>query len=129
MSFKILGMRQQSLRDGKNPGEPYNCSLFTALREFSKDDVGEGNAGRAHPNTKVEKTELKCEETKVVRVCRTGYEKGENSTERKLWGSAMHVRKLLEARERSTPQNEKSQCSKLTRLEILPVTTSQAGKT
>lgn len=39
----------------KNPGEPYNCSLFAALREFSKDDVGEGNAGRVHPSTRVEK--------------------------------------------------------------------------
>lgn len=83
----MLGMRQQSLRDGKNQGEPYHCSLVRALREFSKDYVGEGNADRAHPNTRVEKTELRYEETKVAGVCRTEYEIGK-STERKLRRSA-----------------------------------------
>lgn len=109
----MLGMRQQSLSNGKNQGEPYHCFLITALREFSKDDIGEGNTGRAHPNTRVEKTELRCEKTKVARVGRTEYEKGENCTGRKLevsqgslkFSTVVHVRKLLEARERSTPQN------------------------
>lgn len=84
MSFKILGMRQQSLSDGKNQGEPYHCSLITSLREFSKDDVGEGNAGRAHPSTRVEKTELRCEETKVPRVDRTVRERRKLHREKTL---------------------------------------------
>lgn len=106
----MLGTRQQSLRDGKNQGDPYHCSQVRALREFSKDCVGEGNADRAHPNTRVEKTELRYEETKVAGVCRVQDRKFHREITQEVcqgsrkFLSVVHVRKLLEARERSTPK-------------------------
>lgn len=68
------------------------------------------------------KRELRCEVTKVAEVAGQGMRK-ENIAQRGNSGicqeslkfsSVVHVRKVREARERSTPQNEKSQCSKLT---------------